>query len=124
MSFSFVPWPLFLLIIIGLGTVLIIWSIKSRNDYHITFTLGVILACITAMLVGLDRAVSNINGSEYPLAKLMALFGIPVIPLFFVGAYQKTKNNPEKRKIVKIGAATCIFSIAGIIGIVILKMLE
>jgi hypothetical protein len=32
MSFSFMPWPLFLLIIIGLGTVLIIWSIKSRND--------------------------------------------------------------------------------------------
>ncbi|MFM9331660.1 hypothetical protein [Paenibacillus mesotrionivorans] len=117
--YNSLPWPIYLLVSIGLGTFLVQCFLRNSKKYSILVSAGIILLSISSILAGVVRVFYLLNIKWHlNLIESSPLVGVIGLPLLFVGGYLKTKDDPEKNRIILICttiASICILMIAFVI---------
>ncbi|RJG21451.1 hypothetical protein [Paenibacillus thiaminolyticus] len=112
MSFSYLPWPLYVILLFGMGLYIIVFAMKGIRNYPRDFSIGLVLLATGCILIAINKTIEslNINNSKIWQIDLVAIpLGVVSIVFIFAGAYKGTKHDPEKHKVVRI----CIYSIIG-----------
>lgn len=115
--YNSLPWPVYLLVSFGVGILLIQYFSRNIREYTIPFSIGIILMSCSSIFAGIVR-VFYLLGIQWNLniVESLPLFGFIGLPLIFVGGYLKTKDDPEKRRIIlfSITIATICLLMIGI----------
>ncbi|WP_374018206.1 hypothetical protein ABU162_30060 [Paenibacillus thiaminolyticus] len=113
MSFSYLPWPLYVALAFGVGLCIVVFAIKGRRSYPRDFIIGLVLLAVSCVLISINKTIESTSINNEKIWQI-DMAAIPVggvsIVFIFAGAYKKTKHDPEKHKIVRI----CIYSLIGI----------
>lgn len=112
MSFSYLPWPLYVILVFGVGLYIIVFAIKGIRSHPRDFSIGLVLLATGCILIAINKTIESlsVNGSKIWQIDMVAIpLGVVSIVFIFAGVYKGTKHDPEKRKVVRI----CIYSIIG-----------
>ncbi|WP_147304200.1 hypothetical protein [Cohnella lupini] len=121
--YNTLPWPLYLLITIGLGAFLVQYFSRKMTEYTIPLCIGVILMSCSSIFAGIVRILYLLDLTWHiKLIESLPLFGLIGLPLIFVGGILRTKVEPEKRRIILLGGTIAIISLM-MIGTVVITSL-
>ncbi|SCQ00040.1 hypothetical protein [Anaerobium acetethylicum] len=126
MSFAFLPWPLYVLMAIGSAIPVLIYVKKMWKTSPKSFYIGLCMVSIGAIIAGIIKFTSNmqvLTQFQEFLKMLTIVCTSSGIILTMIGAYNKVKDDPEKRRIVQIYIGVIIVTIIfiGLIGLSTLK---
>lgn len=126
MTFNYLPWQLYVLISTGTAIVISIYIIKEWENWNKSFSIGVLLASISAVVASLIKLINTFNVFlEYlDILKIISITCTSIgIALIMIGCYIKVKYNPKKRKrvLLLVGGIIIILIFMGIIVLINLK---
>ncbi|WII37420.1 hypothetical protein [Paenibacillus thiaminolyticus] len=112
MSFRYLPWPLYVILLFGMGLYIIVFAMKGIRSYPRDFCIGLLLLATGCILIAINTTIESlsINNSKIWQIDIVAIpLGVISIVFIFTGAYKGTKHDPEKHKVIRI----CIYTIIG-----------
>ncbi|MBW5445150.1 hypothetical protein GE107_03610 [Cohnella sp. CFH 77786] len=118
-----IPWPMYLILSIGVPIPILIYIIKNRCKYPGSFTIALLMTSYSSVSAGLIK-IDVVSNGQLHLPTWLPLPGLAGLPLFLVAAFQSTKDNPEKRRIVIICAVVFIVALLMIAFVVISKLIQ
>ncbi|MCE5170378.1 hypothetical protein LQV63_13765 [Paenibacillus profundus] len=114
MSFSYLPWPLFVILVFSCAFITIRLVVKEPNRYPKVAVLGMVLVGVGGILLGINKILKNYNlmSDKLWMVEMIAIFCSLVAGVcILAGAYIKTKNDPDKHKMV----LACIFIVVAVL---------
>ncbi|WCF08124.1 hypothetical protein NDS46_28350 [Paenibacillus thiaminolyticus] len=112
MSFRYLPWPLYVILLFGMGLYIIVFAMKGIRSYPRDFSIGLVLLATGCILIAINTTIESlsINNSKIWQIDMVAIpLGVISIIFIFTGAYKGTKHDPEKHKVIRI----CIYTLIG-----------
>ncbi|MCM3340838.1 hypothetical protein M3650_19925 [Paenibacillus sp. MER TA 81-3] len=110
MSFNYLPWPVFIIMAITAALVTIVYALREARSNPKVSVLGLLLLAVGGILVAINKFLENTYKKVPGIVETAIIIVLIAIICIFTGAYTKTKNDPDKHKIVII----CIFGLIGI----------
>lgn len=105
MSFSYLPWQLYVVLSIGVAILVIMYTIKIKDNFPKIFSMGLILASCGAIAAGIIKLLVSIH-VFYEYIFIVKIFGIALTALgiisILIGSFIKVKNDPYKKKMMLI----------------------
>lgn len=126
MSFNYLPWPLYVLFAIGSAILVLIYVKKVWKSSPKSLFIGLLMASIGAIIAGIIKFTSKMQVlTQYQdfLKILTVVCTSSGIILIMIGAYNKVKDNPEKRRIMKILVGVLIVTVI-FMGLIVLSKLK
>jgi hypothetical protein len=103
MSFGFLPWPIYILLILIAVFVCYAWVKETWKEHPKFLTVGIVLQCIGALMAGIHRLIDKtgilITYLEL-IRNLSIICTVPALIFFIIGAYIKVKDDPYRKKTV------------------------
>lgn len=112
MSFSYLPWPIYVILVFGLGLYIIVFAMKGIRSYPRDFSIGLALLATGCVLIAINKTIESLspdNSKIWQIDMVAIPLGVVSIVFILAGTYKGTKHDPEKHKVVRI----CIYSIIG-----------
>ena len=126
MSFSFLPWLLYVLIAISSAVTVFIFIKKASRNFPKSFLLGLSLASVGAIITGINKFTSNMQiltqYQEHLIILTMTCTSSGIV-LIMIGAYNKVKNYSEKRNIMLNLFGVLIITVI-FMGLIVLSILK
>ncbi|OXM13175.1 hypothetical protein [Paenibacillus herberti] len=113
--------PIYLIVSIGSGLLLIAYFICRRSKYSVLFVIGMIFISLTSILSGIMRLINEYTlfNRQLEYVQKLPFIGFIGIPLLIIGAYQQSSRDPEKRKLI-IRLGVLFISIMIFLGVIVL----
>lgn len=121
MSFDFLPWPLYVLMISIANIVCFFWIIETWQEHPKAFIMGFVFAGIGSIMAGICRVIEETGfGRSYlDFFSDLTIFSVLGVVLLFGGGYIKANDDPDRKKLVLkiacitgIGLTLCGFALA------------
>ncbi|WP_146259606.1 hypothetical protein [Paenibacillus dendritiformis] len=109
MSLSYLPWQVYIIIAIGGSLITIVYALREARNSPKTIVIGLLLLGFSGILTAIHKFLETKFNKVPILIGIMVIIGFIGITLFFIGAYKKTKGDPERHKVIRI----CIYTIIG-----------
>ncbi|MBG9794545.1 hypothetical protein ABD76_19410 [Paenibacillus dendritiformis] len=109
MSLSYLPWQVYIIITIGASLIAIVYALREARNSPRTIVIGMLLIGFSGILTAINKFLETKFHKVPILIGVMVFIGFIGITLFFIGAYKKTKEDPERHKVIRI----CIYTIIG-----------
>lgn len=109
MSLSYLPWQVYIIITIGASLIAIVYALSEARNSPRTIVIGMLLIGFSGILTAINKFLETKFNKDPILIGVMVFIGFIGITLFFIGAYKKTKGDPERHKVTRI----CIFTLIG-----------
>lgn len=103
MSFGYLSWPVYVLLALGVATIVFTYVKKAPKNQPKSFVLGLILIGIGAIIAGIHKLTDESAVLEQYLWILKAitlLCTLLGVVLLFVGAYNKVKFDSYRKRLV------------------------
>lgn len=119
MSLSYLPWQVYIIIVIGASLITFVYALREARNSPRTIVIGMMLIGFSGILTAIHKFLETKFNKVPILIGTMVLIGFIGITLFFIGAYKKTKGDPERHKVIRISIYTLIgtFTAMGIIAL-------
>lgn len=98
------PSPIYLLISLVLGIFMLEYFLRNMKRYTVTLSIGMVFVSCSAILSGVVRIFHLLDIKWHiKLIEQLPLYGFIGLPLICIGAFIKTKSEPENRKMSLLG---------------------
>ncbi|MDQ0888942.1 glucan phosphoethanolaminetransferase (alkaline phosphatase superfamily) [Paenibacillus sp. V4I9] len=100
------PSPIYLLISLVLGFFMLQYFLRNMKRYTVTLSIGMVFVSCTAILAGVVRIFHLLDIKWHiKLIEQLPLYGFVGLPLICIGAFLKTKDEPENREMALFGVS-------------------
>jgi drug/metabolite transporter (DMT)-like permease len=104
MSFSLLPWQLYVMVAAISGIGLLLYTKKVYKDYPKTFSIGLVFIALGAIIAAIHKlgiGLKILKGESW-LGLISGITCVIGCGLMLIGAYKKTKDEPYKRKVIRL----------------------
>jgi predicted membrane channel-forming protein YqfA (hemolysin III family) len=101
MSFSLLPWQLYVMVVAISGIGVLLYTKKVYKDYPKTFSIGLVFIALGAIIAAIHKLGIGLKAlqGESSLGLISGITCVIGCGLSIIGSYNKVKDDPYKRKV-------------------------